>query len=62
MWSTFFHHAFDFSMALDKFKRALTIFIVILLVLSHSHHFEMHATAYDKLLQALTASELKTLS
>ena len=26
MWSTFFDHAFDFSMVFDEFKRPLTLF------------------------------------
>jgi len=60
MWSTFFGHAFDFSMRFDKCKRTLTFFAMILLVLSYSHHFEMHAKAHDKLLRALTAFELTT--
>ena len=60
MWSTFFDHDFDFSMALDKYKRALTLFAQSLLVFSYSHHLEMHAQAHDKLLRALTASELTT--
>ena len=45
-------------MAFDKFKRALTLFATSLLVFSYLHYFEMHATAHDKLLRALTASEL----
>jgi len=47
MWSTFIDHAFDFLC--DKFKRALTTFVIILLLFSCSHHCEMHATTYDKL-------------
>jgi len=46
-------------MAFDKFKRVLTIFAMILLVFSYSHHFEMHATTHDKLLKALTTFELE---
>ena len=60
MWSTFFDHDFDFSMAFDEFKRALTLFAPSLLVFSYSHPFEMHAKAHDKLLRALTVSELTT--
>jgi len=60
MWSTFFDHDFDFSMAFDEFKRALTLFALALLVFSYSHHSEMHAVVYDKLLRALTSSELTT--
>ena len=58
MWTTFFDHAFDFSMPFDKFKRALTLFATFLLVFSSLCHFEMHAKAHDKLLIALTTSEL----
>jgi len=60
MWNTFFDHDFDFSMAFDEFKRALTLFAPSLLVFSYAHHFEMHAQAHDKFLRALTASELTT--
>ena len=59
-WTTFFDNDFDFSMAFDEFKRALTLFAPSLLVFSYSHYFEMHAKAHDKLLRALTASELTT--
>ena len=58
MWSTFFDRDSDFSMAFDKFKRALTLFAISLLVFSYLYHFEMHTKAHDKLLRALTASEL----
>jgi len=60
MWSTFFDHDFDFCMEFNAFQRALTLFAPSLLVFSYSHHFEMHKTAHDKLLRALTASELRT--
>ena len=33
-WSTFFDHAFDFSMTFDEFKRPLTLFAPSLLVFS----------------------------
>jgi len=49
-WSTFFDHAFDFSMTFDKFKMALTLFVTSLLVFSYLHHYKMHALAYDELL------------
>jgi len=57
--STFFGHAFDFSMAFDKFKRPQTIFVTSLLVFSYLYYSEIHAMGFDKLLRALTASELK---
>jgi len=50
MWSTFFDHTFDFSMAFDEFKRPLTLFAVSFVMFSYSHHSEMHAITYDKLL------------
>jgi len=57
MWSTFFDHTFDFSMAFTEFKRPLTLFASSFLVFFYAHHSEMHATTSDKLLRALTASE-----
>jgi len=60
MWNTFFNHAFNFSMAFDKFKRALTLFATFLLVFSYLHHFKMHIKGHDKLLGALTTSKLTT--
>ena len=58
--TTFFDSYFDVGMAFDKIKRALTLFAASLLVFSYLHPFEMHAKAHDKLLGALTASELTT--
>ena len=48
----------DFSKAFDEFKRALTLFAPSLPVFSYSHHSETHVAMHDKLLRALTASEL----
>ena len=56
IWSTFFDHAFAFSMAFDEFKRPVTLFALSFLVFSYAHHFGMHATTYDKLLRTLTTS------
>jgi len=56
-WSTFFDRIFYFSMAFDEFKRPLTLFAISFVVFSYSHHSEMSAITYDKLLRALTASE-----
>jgi len=61
MWTTFFGHTFDFSMAFDEFKRPLTLFAPSFLLFSYSHLFEMHATTYDKLLRALMAFERSDL-
>jgi len=41
-------------MAFDKFKRLLTFFDPSLLVFFYSHHSQMHALVYDKLLRAPT--------
>jgi len=56
--STFFDHAFDFSMAFGKFKRPLTLFASSLLVFSCSHHSKMYAFKFDKLVKSLTTFEL----
>jgi len=56
MLSTFFDHAFDYSMAFGKFKRGLTSFVSSSIVFPYSHHCEMHVVTFDKLLRALTAS------
>ena len=59
-WSTCFNKTFDFSMAFSKFKRTLTFFASSFAVLFYLHNSEMHASTYDKLLRALTASESST--
>jgi len=61
MWSIFFDHAFYFSIAFNEFKRPLTLFAPPLLLFSYSHHSEMHAATYYKLLRALTTSEWSDL-
>ena len=61
-WSTSFDHTFDISMEFDEFKRRLTLFAPSFLMLSYSHHSEMHVTTYDKLLRALTRFEWSDLS
>ena len=58
IWTTLFDHSSDFSMAYDTIMRALTIVDVSFPVFSYIHHSGMHATVYNKLLRALTASEL----
>jgi len=57
MWTTFFDHSFDFPKGYNKFKRALSIIVMILLVFSYIHSFEIHVLMYDKLLKVLTLSE-----
>ena len=59
-WTTFFDYSFDFSVAFDQFKRALSFFAMISLVFSYSHYFGMYAKAHDKLSQVFTVSELQT--
>jgi len=55
--------AFDFSTnflkAIDKFGKALTVIPRFMFKCSYSRSFELLAQAYDKLLRALAASELK---
>ena len=51
------YYSIDYSKAFDKLKRALCIIIVFVFMFSYKHLFELHEQAYDKLLQALTASE-----
>ena len=53
-----FDYSADFSKAFDEFKRALTLLTPSLPVLSYLHHSEIHGAMHDKLLRALTASEL----
>ena len=60
MWTPFFDHAFDFFMALSKFKKTLTLFNLSLLMVTYSHLAQLHVLRFDKLLLALTAFELKT--
>jgi len=61
MCSPFFKHAFGFFlMTFGKFKRPLTLFASSLVVFSYLHHCEMPIITFDKLLRALTTSELRT--
>jgi len=58
IWTTFFDHSSDFAKECDTFMRIQTIIDVSLSVFYYIHHSGMHAEVYDKLLRALTASEL----
>jgi len=60
MWSIFFDHAFDFSMAFGKFKKPLTFLASSSVVFSYLHNFEMNNITYDKILRALTAFKSRT--
>ena len=53
-----FNHSTGFSKAFDKFRRALTIISTFLFKCSYLHSSELQAQVFDKLLRALTASEL----
>jgi len=57
MWSTFFDFSFDFSIALTL--RGLILFFVLIFIFSHGHACEPHAVEFDKLLRAVTASDLR---
>jgi len=52
-----FNHSTDFSKACDKFRRALSIISQFIFKCFYLHPSELHAKVFDKLLQALTASE-----
>ena len=56
MWNTIFDFSFDFSLI----KRALIYFILILCMLSYFQACEPHAVAFDKLLRALSMSDLNS--
>jgi len=58
MFITAFTSFTDFSKAFDKFKRALTIISSFLFKCSYSHASDLHAQMFDKVLRALTTSEL----
>jgi len=53
-----FGYSFDFSKAFDMFSIALVIIHVFIFMCSYLHSSELHAQVFDKLLRALTASEL----
>ena len=55
-----FNHCTDFSKACDKSRRTLTIISRFMFKSSYSHLSELHTQVFDKLLRALTASELGT--
>jgi len=58
MWSTFLTFSFDFSVAFTL--RGLILFFVLIFMFSHCQACEPHAVAFDKLLRALTASNLRS--
>jgi len=49
-WDTFINLSFDFSMALALLKRALILFLVIIVMLSYSHAYKPYVKEFDKLL------------
>jgi len=55
-----FNRSTDFFKAFDKFRRALTLISRFIFTSSYLHSSELHAQVHDKLLRALTASELRT--
>jgi len=56
LWITFFTFSFDFSMALTL--RGLILFFVLIFMFSGGHACEPHAVEFNKLLRALTTSDL----
>ena len=59
MWNILFDISFNFSTALTLI--GLILLFMLILVFTHSHAFEPHAAVFDKLLRALTASDLNKL-
>jgi len=59
LWNNFFSFSYDFSMVFIFIKRALIYFVFILCMLSYLRACEPHAMAFDKLLRALTVSDLR---
>jgi len=57
-WTTFFNHPYNFSKAIDKVKRILNVFGMILVTNSYHLFSELWSQELDKLLHALTASDL----
>jgi len=53
-----FDYSADFSKAFDKFRRAVIDIPIFIFGCSYLHSSELHAQVVDKLLQALTSSEL----
>jgi len=54
-----FDYSTDFSKVFDKFRRVLIIISRFIFTCSYLHPAELHAQVYDKLVRALTASELR---
>ena len=59
MWNTLFAFSFDVSIGFALLKRTLTLFVVIIFILSYCHAWKLYAEEFDKLLCALTMSDLK---
>ena len=58
MFTISFDHSTDFSKAFDKFRGAVAITPAFTFGCSYLHSSEFHAQVFDKLMWALTASEL----
>ena len=58
MWTTLFTPSYDFSMVFAKVKRILVLFSVILVIASYLLFSKLWSQEFDKLLRALTMSNL----
>ena len=58
IWNTFFAFSFHFSIGFAVMKRALTFFVVTIFMLSYFYAWKLYAKEFDKLLRALTMSDL----
>ena len=59
MWTTFFNHSYDFSVGIYKVKRIPILFVVVFIIASYLLFSELWPQEFDKLLCALTMSNLK---
>jgi len=59
MWKTFLDFSSDFFVVFALLKMTLALFAMTILVLSYCHACDVHFEELDKLLCALTMSDLK---
>jgi len=59
MLTPFFTFLFDFSMTFALLTRALIFLVMFIVMLSQHHACEPHVVEFNKLLHALTASDLR---
>ena len=58
IWTTFFNPSYDFSQVVDKVKKILILFGVVLVIACYLLFSKLWSQEFDMLLQALTMSNL----